>query len=86
MFNKLTFVAILGCAQALELLDVAIDVPILKNFTIDLDLPPEERFVEPTKVLKNDLMKVFEGYMSMIPKQVISLYESKITQLFWYLN
>ena len=58
----------------------------LPSFTIDLDLPPDQRFTEPTKAFRKDLIDVAHKYLSIIPSHIIQLFESSVTQNMWYYN
>ena len=60
--------------------------PQLKNFTIDLDKAPIERFAEPSRAMADTIVEIMAAYLQMIPAPVVSLYESKLVKLFWYFN
>jgi len=42
---------------------------------IDLDLPPNQRFVESSKHFRLDILNAFDAFEAQIPKQVIAFFE-----------
>lgn len=42
-------------------------------FTINLDLPPRERFVEVTSHLKDEALSVLNKYLDYIPSALVSI-------------
>ena len=56
------------------------------NFTIDLDLPPKDRFNEVTNAMTPQIIDLAESYLAILPGPIKAIFNRPITQLLWYYN
>lgn len=87
-FNfKLCFILVLFlfCLVSIQSTNVRNNDNDIPKFVINLDLPPQERFVEVTKNFKDYTIKVIKLYLGYIPKIVQIIFKG-ISKLFWMIK